>query len=138
MANLGLPISGVHGFRPGGPREMEKSMLVVVSYGQGAIGTLYYSWEIGSPLKGLRLSSIYGTQGAITFETNGLFLAIRGKRTRLTVPNPRDLLGYKAMFKDFFASLETGREPQFTFDMARRDLTLVESVYASLPNGDGK
>ncbi len=138
MANLGLPISGVHGFRPGGPQEMEKSMLVVFNYGQGAIGTLYYSWEIGSPLKGLRLSTIYGTDGAITFETNGLFLGIRGKKKRLTVPNPRDLLGYKAMFEDFFTSLDGGREPRFTLDMARRDLALVESVYDSLPKGDRK
>ena len=27
------------------------------------VGTLYYSWEIGNALKGLRLSALYGTDG---------------------------------------------------------------------------
>jgi UDP-N-acetylglucosamine 3-dehydrogenase len=93
------------------------------------VGTLYYSWEIGSPLKGLRLSSIYGSEGAITFETNGIFLAVRGRRKRVKLPGVRDLLGYRAMFEDFFGALREGREPRFDLAAARRDLELVERVY---------
>lgn len=137
MASLGLPVSAVQGFRPGVGGEMEKSMLVVFTYGQGAVGTLYYSWEIGSPLKGLRLSTIYGSEGTITFESNGLLLVVRGKRKRLMMPDPGDLLGYKAMFRDFLGSLHGNHEPRFTLEMARRDLELVEDVYESLQNGDG-
>ena len=108
-------------------------MVVVLEYAGGAVGTLYYSWEIGSPLRGLRVSTLYGTEGAATFESNGLFLAVRGRgRRRLTIPNPGDLLGYRAMFRDFLDTLRTGREPRFGLAAARRDLELVEEAYRSL------
>ena len=42
----------------------------------GGVGTLLHSWEIASPLRGLRLSRIYGTGGSIAFESNGLFVAV--------------------------------------------------------------
>ena len=107
-------------------------MLAVFEYAGGAVGTLGYSWEIGSPLRGLRLSAVYGTRGTATFETNGLFLAVRGRRRRLRLPDPRDLLGYGAMFEDFFQALRGGTEPRFDLARARRDLELVEEVYRSI------
>lgn len=135
LANLGLTVSDVRGFRPG-PREgLEKTMVAVFEYEEGAVGTLYYSWEIGSPLKGLRLSSIYGTEGAITFESNGIFLGVRGRRVRVRSPRPRDLLGYGAMFDDFFDAIRTGRPARFELADARRDLELVERIYATASPG---
>ena len=107
-------------------------MVVVFEYEGGVVGSLYYSWEIGNALKGLRLSALYGTEGAATFETNGLFLAVRGRRRRVRMPHPRDLLGYHAMFEDFLRALRSGAEPRFDLSMARRDLELVEAAYASL------
>jgi len=104
-------------------------MVAVFDYTEGAVGTLAYSWEIGSPMKGLRLSAIYGTEGAITFESNGLLLGVRGRRSRLSIPKPRDLLGYKAMFRDFIDSIRTGRPALYELDAARRDLELVERIY---------
>lgn len=130
MSNLGLAVERVHGFRPGPADGPERTMVVVFEYVGGAVGTLYHSWEIGSPLKGVRLSAIHGTAGAATFESNGLLLMVRGRRRRLSLPDPRDLLGYRAMFEDFFAALRSGREPRFTLTMARRDLELVEAAYA--------
>lgn len=132
MAHLGLEVTRVHGFRPGPGEGPERTMVVVFEYAGGAVGTLYHSWELGSPLKGLRLSAIYGTAGTVTFESNGLALAVRGRRRRLKVPEPRDLLGYRAMFVDFFGALREGREARFTLEMARRDLELVEAAYTSL------
>ena len=132
MAHLGLEVVGVQGFRPGEGEGPERTMVVVFRYAGGAVGTLYHSWEIGSPLKGLRLSALYGSEGTATFESNGLMLAVRGRRRRLKVPDPRDLLGYRAMFEDFFGALREGREPRFTLAMARRDLQLVEAIYASV------
>ena len=133
MASLGLEVERVHGFRPG-PKDdgrPERTMVSVFEYGGGAVGTLYHSWEIGSPLKGLRMSAIFGTEGAVTFESNGLGMVVRGKRRRLRLPDPRDMLGYRAMFADFLAALREGREPRFTLSMARRDLELVEAIYHS-------
>ena len=62
----GLDVLDAHGYRPGGREGLDRSMVAVFEYGNGAVGTLLHSWEIGSPLRGLRLSSVYGTSGAIT------------------------------------------------------------------------
>ena len=129
MASLGMPVADVHGFRPGERGGPERTMVAVFEYSGGAVGTLYYSWEVDSPLKGLRLSTIWGTDGAITFESNGLLLLVRGKRKRIAIPEPTDLLGYRAMFRDFAGALRTGSEPEFTLAHARRDMELLENIY---------
>jgi UDP-N-acetylglucosamine 3-dehydrogenase len=133
MANLGLPVLDVHGFRPGhADGRPERSMLAVFRYGQGAVGTLYHSWEIGSPFKGLRLSSIYGSDGTITFESNGLFLGVRGRRKRMKLLLPTDLVGYRGMFRDFVDAVRHDREPRFDLGLARRDMEMVEQIYRTM------
>lgn len=131
MASLGLEVRGVRGFRPGGGEGPERTMVAVFEYAGGAVGTLYHSWEIGSPLRGVRMSAIHGTEGTVTFESNGLGVMVRGRKKRVSLPDPRDLLGYGAMFEDFLEALREGREPRYTLAMARRDLELVEAIYAS-------
>lgn len=134
MANLGLSVRRARGYLPGAARpgvDPEKTAVVVLEYEGGAVGTLAYSWEVGSPLKGLRLSAVYGTRGTITFESNGVFLLVRGKRRRIGVPGLRDMLGYRAMFEDFFDAVHTGREAAYDLSLARRDLELVEQAYRS-------
>jgi predicted dehydrogenase len=132
MNNLGLEVTGVQGFRPGTDRSApDRSILAVFTYAGGAVGTLYYSWETPGLLKGLRLSAIYGTQRTATFESNGLFLCVPGWPPRLHGPG-RDIAGYAAMWRDFLPALAANREPDFSFDRARRDLLLTEAIYASL------
>ena len=137
MSNLGLTVSSARGYRPGSQEGPEKTIVVVFEYAEGTIGTLYYSWEIGSPTKGLRLSSIYGTDGAVTFETNGLGMGVRGRTKRLSLPKPRDLLGYGSMFDDFFQAIRTGAPARFELADARRDLELIEEIYSTLPPKGG-
>ena len=74
----------------------ERSALAVFEYHSGAVGALYHSWETPSPLKGLRLSRIYGRQGSIGFESNGLFVLAWGARKQLIFPGFRDLTGRRA------------------------------------------
>jgi predicted dehydrogenase len=109
----------------------ERSMLVTFDYAEGMAGTLSYSWEVPSTAKGLRLSKIYGRDGTITFETNGLWVLLHGKKTRIYVPGLRDLSGYGAMWADFVRAWKTGTEPAMTLAHARRDLELVEEAYAT-------
>ena len=130
MNGLGMTVRAAHGFRAGPPAGPDRTTVCVFEYDGGAVGTLHYSWEIGSPMKGLRLSAIYGTAGTITFESNGIFVGVRGRKRRLAMPRPRDLLGYSGMFEDFFASIVDGREPEYDLARARRDLELVEALYA--------
>jgi predicted dehydrogenase len=150
MASLGLPIRAVHGVQPqpassvespgstgarsaadAAPRTIERSMQVSFAYENGPAGLLSYSWEVPSTAKGLRLSKIYGRAGTITFETNGLWVLLHGKKTRIYVPGLRDLAGYGAMWADFVQAWKTGREPAMTLAQARRDLELVEQAYAT-------
>jgi predicted dehydrogenase len=106
-------------------------MQVSFAYDNGPAGLLSYSWEVPSTAKGLRLSKIYGRAGTITFETNGLWVLLHGKKTRIYVPGLRDLAGYAAMWADFVQAWKTGREPAMTLAQARRDLELVEQAYAT-------
>ena len=132
FANLGPEITGVQGFRPGGDDGTpDRSMVAAFTYANGAVGTLYYSWETPVLMKGLHLSAVYGTEGVATFESNGIFLSVRGKRRRLRA-SLGDIAGYAGMWRDFVPALTENREPRFTFDKARRDLVLTEAVYRSL------
>lgn len=130
-ANLGLRVSGARGFGAADPRS-ERGLLAVFEYEGGATGALAYSWEIPSPLKGLRVSRIYGREGSIAFESNGLWVAVWGRRKRLYFPDPTDLVGRRAMWADFIGALRDGTEAEMDFARARRDLELVEQIYASL------
>jgi predicted dehydrogenase len=135
MANLGLDIRAVHGYRPGPPvshgASIDRSMMVAFEYREGAVGMLSYSWEVPSTARGLRLSKIYGRRGAITFESNGLWIFCHGTRTRFYLPGLFDLAGYRAMWRDFVGAWKDDRDAEMTLAVARRDLALVEEAYAT-------
>lgn len=133
LAHLGSPVRSVRAFRPGpADGRLERSLLVVLEYEDGAVGTLHHSWEVPSRLGGLGLSRIDGTAGTIRFESNGLFV-LAGSRLRL--PGLRDILGHRAMFADFLAALRGDGEALMTLERARRDVELVEAAYRSLEGG---
>jgi len=133
LANLGLRVEVVHGFRPGDWRGTERSMVVVVEYEEGAVGTLAHSWEVPTRLRGLRMSHIYGTKGSAAFESNGLFIRVSGEHSQLLLPGFRDINGYRAMFRDFLAALRTGREPLMSLARAQRGIELIEAAYRTVP-----
>jgi predicted dehydrogenase len=131
LAHLGPEVRSVHAAVPGAAGPDEKSILVTLQYDEGAVAALSYSWEVPSLPGGLRVSRIYGSEGSATFESNGVFLATTGKRWGVRLPGLRDLLGYRAMFRDFLASLASGAQPRFRLEDARRDVELVEEAYRS-------
>lgn len=130
LAHLGPEVTEVRALRAGRGEGPERSMQVLLGYDQGAVASLSCSWEVPSPLKGLRISRIHGTEGSATFESNGLFFAAAGRRWRLRA-GFADLLGYEAMFHDFLDALESRRPPAFTLADAKRDVELVEDAYRS-------
>jgi predicted dehydrogenase len=141
-ASLGPTMTTVHGYRPSvsrhGPDRRVKSMMVAFQYDNHAVGSLYYSREIPSLLRGLRLSKLYGRKGIITFESNGLFVLVRsGGWPRLILPGFSDMRGYKAMYRDFIAAIRTGRQPQMSLERAIEDQRLMDSIYASLEQQTG-
>ena len=136
-ASLGPRITMAHGYRPSmsrdGPDRRIKSMMVAFRYDNDAVGSLYYSREIPSLLRGIRLSKLYGRKSIITFESNGLFVLVRGSGwPRLIVPGLRDIRGYKAMYRDFVSAVRTGRPPEMSLERAMDDQRLMDEIYASV------
>lgn len=131
IASLGPEVRSVRAVRAGRGPGPERSMAVALEFEGGAAGVLLHSWEAASPLKGLRLSRIYGREGSIAFESNGLVVLVWGRRKRIHFPGLRDISGYRSMFADFLQALRAGREPRMTLGRARRDLELVEESYRS-------
>jgi predicted dehydrogenase len=134
--SLGPRITDVHGFRPSvsrsGPDRRAKSMMVAFRYDNDAVGTLFYSREIPSFWKGLRLSKLFGRGGVITFESNGLFILVRGQHgTRLVLPGYRDMRGYRAMYRDFIAAIREDRAPEMSLERAIDDHALMDRIYAT-------
>ena len=136
LANsLGPRITTIHGHRPApsreGPDRRAKSMLVAFDYDNGAVGALYYSREVPSLLRGLRWSKIFGREGVITFESNGLFIAVRRDGSpKLYFPGYRDIRGYRAMYRDFVAAIRTGAAPEMSLERARDDQRLMDQLSA--------
>jgi predicted dehydrogenase len=135
--SLGPHITAIHGYRPSisrnGPDRRAKSMLVAFRYDNDAVGALYYSREIPSLLRGLRLSKLYGRGGVITFESNGAFVLVRGSGIpRLIVPGVRDIRGYRAMYRDFLGAISDRRAPQMSVERAIEDQRLMDQIYMGL------
>ena len=136
-ASLGPKITAIHGYRPsgsrGGPDQRLKSMMVAFHYDNGAVGSLYYSREVPSLFQGLRVSKLFGRQGVITFESNGLFVTATGKGfPKVLFPGLRDIRGYRAMFRDFLRAIREGSSPEMSLERAIEDQKLMDQVYASL------
>jgi predicted dehydrogenase len=139
-SSLGPRITSIQGFQPvpsrRGPDRRTKSMMVAFRYDNGAVGSLFYSREVPSLLRGLRISKLFGRRGIITFESNGLFVLVRGQGLpRLSIPGLRDIRGYRAMYRDFIESIHTGRPPAMSLERALEDHLLMESVYATAADG---
>ena len=138
LANsLGPRITTIHGYRPAvsreGPDRRAKSMMAAFRYDNDAVGALYYSREIPSLLRGLRLSKLYGRKGIITFESNGLFVLARGGgMPRLLFPGFRDIRGYQAMYRDFAGAVREGRAPEMSLERAIEDQRLMDQIYAGV------
>jgi predicted dehydrogenase len=137
--SLGPRITSIQGYRPSVDRTASsgdtrsKSMMVAFRYDNDAVGALYYSREIPSLFRGLRLSKLFGRNGIITFESNGLFIAARGSGApRVMFPGFRDIRGYQAMYRDFRAAIAEQRAPEMNLERAMEDHRLMEQVYASL------
>ena len=142
LANsLGPVITEARGFRPaasrGGPDTRPKSMMVAFRYDNDAVGALFYSREVPSLLRGLRLSKLFGRDGIITFESNGAFVLARGRGgPRLVAPGFRDMRGYQAMYRDFLEAIREGRAPEMSLETAIADQRLMDQIYAPAPAPD--
>jgi predicted dehydrogenase len=133
--SLGPTITTIQGYRPrvpqDGPDRRAKSMMVAFRYDNGAVGSLYYSREVPSLLRGIRLSKLFGQKGVITFESNGAFVLVRSSRLpRVIFPGFRDIRGYQAMYRDFARAIGGGGQPEMSLERAIEDQRLMDQIYA--------
>jgi predicted dehydrogenase len=111
-------------------------MMVAFRYDNDAVGSLYYSREIPSLFRGLRLSKLFGREGVITFESNGAFVIVRGRSgLRLVVPGIRDIRGYQAMYRDFVRAIRSGGAPEMSLERAIEDQRLMDRIYETADQG---
>jgi predicted dehydrogenase len=110
----------------------EDSIMLNVKFKNGVIGKLLHSWHIINPAKGMSLSKIYGTDGLITFESNGLFFSVHGKKIKIRFMSPFDFLGFKAMHKSFIEDWRNNIAWEPSLDRIKIELKLIESAYKSL------
>jgi UDP-N-acetylglucosamine 3-dehydrogenase len=110
----------------------EDSIMLNVAFKNGAIGKLLHSWRIVNPAMGMSLSKIYGTDGLITFESNGLFFSVHGKKKRIVFINPFDLLGFKAMHRSFIENYMNNIPWEPSLERIKQELKLIESAYKSI------
>lgn len=116
------------------PGSAERRSVTRLEYAGGATAELRYAWNAHSLLKGtFQHSRVIGSEGSITFESNGLYARVKGqRRKRLYFPGVRDLMGYGAMTRDFLQCLEGSRQPLSNFARASRDLEIVFQAYRNL------
>jgi predicted dehydrogenase len=110
----------------------EDTLLLSVRFKNGVIGKLFHSWRIPNPLRGAGLSKIYGTEGVITFESNGFFFALNGKKRKFYLTNPLNFLGFKAMHRAFIESYMKNVPWEPSLERIKTELNLIEKAYRSL------
>ena len=144
LANsLGPVMTEARGFLPAasreGPDARAKSMMVAFRYDNSAVGALFYSREVPSLLRGLRLSKLFGREGIITFESNGAVVLARGPSVpRLVLPGFRDMRGYQAMYRDFLGAIREDRAPEMSLEAAIVDQRIMDQIYATAGGGSGR
>ena len=137
LANsLGPVMTEASGFQPGassdGPDRRVKSMMVAFRYDNDAAGALFYSREVPSLLRGLRVSKLFGRAGIISFESNGAVVLVRGSGVpRVILPGFRDMRGYRAMYRDFLNAIREDRAPEMSLETAIADQRLMDQIYAT-------
>ena len=118
------------------PGAVERHAVLDIVYPGDVQAQLTYAWDTPSLTRGtFQHSRIVCEDGQVVFESNGLYVLLRsGLRSRLYPPRLGDLMGYRAMTRDFVECLtDSSRSPYSDFHRARRDLGIVFDAYRHLP-----
>jgi predicted dehydrogenase len=113
----------------------EDGLELLVRFESGAVGKMLHSWNLVNRIGGLGMSKLYGTDGNISFESNGVFALVLGKRKRLRFPGFLDIMGYRAMLAHFIHCVRDDKSPSMSLTVARRDMQIVFAAYRSLGSG---
>lgn len=139
LVNIGGRVEAVVAAQPAKHRDLiapfEDGLELLVKFADGTVGKMLHAWHLRNRIGGLGMSKIYGTDGNILFESNGLFAVVLGRRKRLRLPGVLDIMGYRAMLKHFVECVHEARPPRMSLSVARRDLRVIAAAYRSLASG---
>lgn len=139
LLEIGGPVTEVLAVRPTVDYPLaapfEDNLQVIVKFSNGSVGKLLHSWNTFNRIGGLAVSRLYGTEGNIAFESNGLWVTLWGKRKRFRMPRLVDIMGYRSMLRSFAQSVRDRTPPRMSLAVARRDLEVVFAAYRSLESG---
>jgi len=139
LTSLGGVVTEVVAAQPGQHYEMvaplEDSLELLVKFENGSVGKMLHSWNVVNRIGGLGMSKIYGTEGNIFFESNGILVLVLGKRKRLRFPGFFDIMGYRGMLRHFVECVEQDKPPSMSLAVARHDMEIVFAAYRSLKSG---
>lgn len=113
----------------------EDTLTLLVKFKNGVTGKLFHSWRIPNRFKGVGLSKFYGSEGVITFESNGLFSSVYGRKKKTYFADFTDFLGYKKMLKSFIDDYVNGKPWNPTLDRIVMEFRIVDAAYRSLKSG---
>jgi predicted dehydrogenase len=135
--SLGPRITTIEGVSPrrlarGDRTVAPRSMLVSFRYDNGGVGSLYYSREIPSLLKGMRLSAIYGREESSPSNRTVCSFWEREGTAAFHPAGFYDFRGYRAMYRDFLRAIREGSAPEMSLERAMDDQRLMDQIYASL------
>jgi predicted dehydrogenase len=122
---------------PAGPMAapFEDTLQLSARFAGGAVGSLLHSWNLPNRLGGLGLSKVYGSEGTITFESNGLFALLAPAHG---VPRLRvfgDITGMRPMMRHFLDCVRERRPPAMSLALGFRDMAVALAAYRSLETG---
>lgn len=110
----------------------EDTLLLFAKFSNGVVGKLTHSWRVPNRFFGLGLSKVYGSDGVITFESNGLFVSVYGKRKKKMIFSPFRFMGFKDMLRGFVDDYINDRDWRPGLDRIETEMRLVYAAYRSL------
>ena len=113
----------------------EDTLMLLVKFGEGVVGKLLHSWRIPNRFRGMGISKVYGTEGVITFESNGLYCSVFGRKKKRAFFGPASFLGFRAMHRAFVEDYVAGRPWRPGMDRIRTEMSVIEAAYRSLKSG---
>jgi predicted dehydrogenase len=113
----------------------EDSLALLFKFSDGSVGKMLHSWNLVNRIGGLGMSKVYGSDGNIFFESNGIFAIVLGKRKRIRLPGFLDIMGYRAMLRHFADCVRENKPPAMSLQVVRRDMEVVAAAYRSLETG---
>ena len=141
--SLGPRITSIQGYRPAasreGPDRRVKSMMVAFRYDNDAVGSLYYSREIPSLFRGLRMSKLFGARASSRSSRTGSFVV--GADSGLPRRDRSRAFATSAAIRRCIvissARSGTARAPEMSLERAIDDQRLMDQIYASHPSRTG-